>query len=91
MENIDWSVWYFESVCTITESHVTINQPFSFEYFHLTYNKLHIHIIYSSVESVHVVEYFKKHIMNDDTMTILESWLVTFLIYFGNLWKRNIS
>ncbi len=45
---------------------------------------------YSSVKSIHVVEYFGKYIMNDDNMAILESWLVTFLIsFFGNLWKRN--
>ncbi len=40
LENIDWSIWYFESVCTITKCHVTRNQPISFEYLHLTYNKL---------------------------------------------------
>ncbi len=39
MENIDWSIWYFESVSTITEGYVTWNRPISFEYFHLTYNK----------------------------------------------------
>ncbi len=40
LENIDWSIWYFESVCTITEGHVTRNWPTSFEYLHLTYNKV---------------------------------------------------
>ncbi len=52
---------------------------------------MHIHIIYSSMESIHVVEYFEKN-MNDDTMAILESWfwLATFLIsFFGNLWKSE--
>ncbi len=39
LENTDWSIWYFESVCTNTEGHVTRNQPISFEYLHLTYNK----------------------------------------------------
>ncbi len=39
-----------------------------------------------------MVEYFEKRIMNDDTMAILESWLVTLLISFsGNLWKSNMS
>ncbi len=32
-----------------------------------------------TVESIHVVEYFEKNILNDDTVAILESWLVTFL------------
>ncbi len=36
--NIVWSIWYFESICTITEGHVTKNWPISLEYLHLTYN-----------------------------------------------------
>ncbi len=38
--NIVWTIWYFESICTITEGHVTRNWPISLEYLHLTYNKL---------------------------------------------------
>ncbi len=40
---------------------------------------------YSLVESIHVVEYFEENIMNDDTMAILESWL----LFFGNLWNMD--
>ncbi len=39
LENIVQSIWYFESVCNITEGHVTRNRPISIEYLHLTYNK----------------------------------------------------
>ncbi len=35
-------IWYFESVCTITEGHVTRNRPISFEYLHLTYNNVYL-------------------------------------------------
>ncbi len=35
LENIDWSIWYFESVRTITEGHETRNLPISIEYLHL--------------------------------------------------------
>ncbi len=38
LEDIDWSIWYFQSECTITEGHVTRNQPISFKYLYLTYN-----------------------------------------------------
>ncbi len=41
LENIAQSVCYFESVCTITEGHVTMNRPISIEYLQLTYNKGH--------------------------------------------------
>ncbi len=45
-------------------------------------------ICYSSLEAINVVEYFYKHIINHDSMDILESWLVTFQIsLFCNLWK----
>ncbi len=40
--NIVWSIWYFESICTITEGHVTRNSPISLEYLHLTYNNIQI-------------------------------------------------
>ncbi len=36
--NIDWSIWYFESACTIAEGHVTRNQPISIVYLHLIYS-----------------------------------------------------
>ncbi len=35
---MDWSIWYFELACTITEGHVTKKWPIGFEYLHLTYN-----------------------------------------------------
>ncbi len=40
---------------------------------------MHIHIIYTSVKSVHVVEYFWKHIMNDNTMAIFGELVGYFL------------
>ncbi len=40
LKNIARSIWYFESVCTITEGHVTRNRPISIEYLHLTYNNV---------------------------------------------------
>lgn len=33
---MDWSVWYFEPVCAITEGHMTRNQQIVFDY--LKYN-----------------------------------------------------
>ncbi len=41
LENFDWSIWYFESVCNNTEGHVTMNRPISFDYLHLTYNNVY--------------------------------------------------
>ncbi len=36
--NIVLSILYFESICTITEGHVTRNWPIRLDYLHLTYN-----------------------------------------------------
>ncbi len=47
---------------------------------------------YTSVDSIHVIEYFGQNIMDDDTIAILKNWLVTFLIsLFDNLWNLDVS
>ncbi len=51
-----------------------------------------LQLCYSSVKSIHLVVYYEKHIMNDDSMAILDSWLVAFLIpLYSNLWNRDVS
>ncbi len=57
LENIAVSIWYFESVCTITEGHVTRNRPSSIEHLYLTYNK----VIYE--ENLNSMKYYMKDIL----------------------------
>ncbi len=41
LEHIAWSIWYFESVWTITDGHMTRNLPISIEYLQLTMTSIH--------------------------------------------------